>query len=108
MKHTMKALLSLILAAGTGGCSDFLSGPGIDEDPNSILDLTRPGPLYIGIQASQSVQFEGQVARIAAEYVQQVAGVGRQSIGFDRYGTSPQTSAAIPMTRASYTLAMPI
>ena len=77
MKHTMKALLSLALAAGVGGCAD-LSGPGIDEDPNSIHNLTRPGPLYIGIQASQSVQFEGQVARIAAQYMQQVAGVGRQ------------------------------
>ena len=90
MKHTMKALLSLALAAGVGGCAD-LSGPGIDEDPNSILNLSRPGPLYIGIQAAQSVQFEGMLGRIAAQYVQQVAGVGRQSIGFDRYGMDPVT-----------------
>jgi starch-binding outer membrane protein, SusD/RagB family len=91
MKHSMKALLSLTLALSLGGCSDFLSGPGVDQDPNSILDLARPGPLYIGIQAAQTVQFEGQIARLAAEYVQQVAGIGRQSIGFDRYAMDPVT-----------------
>ena len=91
MKHTMKALLSLTLAVGLAGCSDFLSGPGVDQDPNSILNLARPGPLYIGIQAGQTVQFEGQISRLAAEYVQQAAGVGRQSIGFDRYAMDPVT-----------------
>jgi hypothetical protein len=91
MKHSMKALLSLTLAVGLGGCSDFLSGPGVDQDPNSILKLARPGPLYIGIQAAQTVQFEGQIARLAAEYDQQVAGIGRQSIGFDRYTMDPVT-----------------
>jgi len=37
------------------------------------------------------VQFEGQIARIAAEYTQQVSGNSRQSIGFDRYGMDPVT-----------------
>jgi starch-binding outer membrane protein, SusD/RagB family len=91
MKYIVTALLSLTLALGAAGCSDFLSGPGVDEDPNSILNLSRPGPLYIGIQAAQSVQFEGQIARLAAEYTQQVAGNSRQSIGFDRYGMDPVT-----------------
>jgi hypothetical protein len=91
MKHTVKALLSLTLAIGATGCGDFLSGPGVDEDPNSILNLSRPGPLYIGVQAGQVVQFEGQIARLAAEYTQQVSGFGRQSIGFDRYGMDPVT-----------------
>ena len=61
MKHTIKSLLSLTAVIAATGCNDFLSGPGIDQDPNSILNLTRPGPLYIGIQAAQSVQFEGQM-----------------------------------------------
>lgn len=91
MKHTIKSLLSLTVAIAAAGCSDFLSGPGIDQDPNSILNLTRPGPLYIGVQAAQSVQFEGQIARLAAEYTQQVSGNSRQSIGFDRYGMDPVT-----------------
>jgi starch-binding outer membrane protein, SusD/RagB family len=91
MKYIVTALLSLTLALGAAGCSDFLSGPGVDQDPNSILNLSRPGPLYIGVQAAQSVQFEGQIARLAAEYTQQVAGNSRQSIGFDRYGMDPVT-----------------
>src|SRR4051812_11532648 len=91
MRHSLRLLLGAALAIGTAGCSDFLSGPGIDQDPNNITKLTRPGPLYIGIQALQSVQFEGQLARNAAEYVQQVAGISRQQIGYDLYGMDPST-----------------
>jgi len=89
MRHTYRLLLSAALAGGTVGCGDFLSGPGIDEDPNNITNLTRPGPLYLGVQALQSVQFEGQLARTAAEYVQQIAGHSRQQIGYDLYGIGP-------------------
>jgi hypothetical protein len=91
MRHSLKLLLSATLALGTAGCNDFLSGPGVDEDPNNITRLTRPGPLYIGIQALQSVQFEGQLARNAAEYVQQIAGNSRQQIGYDLYQMDPVT-----------------
>jgi hypothetical protein len=55
------------LALGTAACNDYLSGPGVSDDPNNITKLTRPGPLYIGVQAAQGVQFQGQVARTAAE-----------------------------------------
>ena len=79
------------LALGAAGCNDYLSGPGVSNDPNNITKLTRPGPLYIGIQAAQAVQFQSQVARTAAEYVQQVAGNSRQQIGFDRYAIDPVT-----------------
>ena len=92
MRHTFLLLLSAALAVSTIGCGDFLSGPGVDEDPNNITNLTRPGPLYIGIQALQSVQFEGQLARNAAEYVQQIAGHSRQQIGYDLYGLGPSDS----------------
>ena len=91
MKNIVKSLLSLTLVVGATGCNDFLSGPGVDVDPNNILNLTRPGPVYIGIQAAQSVQFEGMLGRLAAEYTQQVSGFSRQSIGFDRYGMDPVT-----------------
>ena len=85
MRNSLKLVLSAALVLGVAGCNDFLSGDGVDRDPNNITRLTRPGPLYIGIQALQSVQFEGQVARSAAEYVQQIAGNSRQQIGFDLY-----------------------
>jgi len=79
------------LALGVAGCNDFLEGPGISNDPNNIQNLTRPGPLYIGIQAAQGVQFQSQIARNAAMYVQQIAGNSRQQIGFDRYAIDPVT-----------------
>src|SRR5919107_6261122 len=89
MRHSLKLMLSAALVLGVVGCNDFLSGDGIDRDPNNITRLTRPGPLYVGIQALQSVQFEGQLARSAAEYVQQIAGNSRQQIGYDLYGIGP-------------------
>ncbi|MGH7526401.1 MAG: SusD/RagB family nutrient-binding outer membrane lipoprotein [Gemmatimonadales bacterium] len=91
MRHSLRLLLSAVLASGAAGCNEYLSGPGVDEDPNNITRLTRPGPLYIGIQALQSVQFEGQIARNAAEYVQQVSGNSRQQIGYDLYQMDPVT-----------------
>lgn len=91
MRYSLKLLLSAGLALGSAACNDFLSGPGVDEDPNNITRLSRPGPLYIGIQALQSVQAEGQLARNAAEYVQQIAGNSRQQIGYDLYQMDPVT-----------------
>ncbi len=91
MRNSLKLVLSAALALGVAGCNDFLSGDGVDRDPNNITRLTRPGPLYVGIQALQSVQFEGQLARSAAEYVQQIAGNSRQQIGFDLYQMDPVT-----------------
>jgi len=91
MRNSLKLPLIAALALGAAGCNDFLSGDGVDNDPNNITRLTRPGPLYVGIQALQSVQFEGQLARSAAEYVQQIAGNSRQQIGFDLYQMDPVT-----------------
>jgi len=85
MRHSLKLVLSAALVLGVAGCNDFLSGDGVDRDPNNITRLTRPGPLYVGIQALQAVQFEGQLARSTGEYVQQIAGNSRQQIGFDLY-----------------------
>jgi hypothetical protein len=79
------ALASLTVAA----CDSYLSGPGIDQDPNNITQLDDPNPLYIGLQTAQATQFEGQLGRIAAMYTQQIAGVARQFQGYDIYGSQP-------------------
>src|SRR5262245_59971197 len=89
MRYAFKAVLPLMFALAAAGCSDYLSNA--DQDPNNPNKLTRPGPLYISIQALQSVQFEGQMARNAPEYVQQVAGNSRQQIGYDLYQMDPVT-----------------
>jgi hypothetical protein len=81
--------LGLAVAVSVAACSDFLSSPSVTQDPNSPATLIRPGPLYIGVQAAQAVQFEGQIARNATMYTQQIAGISRQQIGFDRYTIAP-------------------
>ena len=100
MRNALKVALGLALVMGAGACSDYLSGPGIDTDPNNVDKLTRPGALYFGIQAAQVVQREGQLARNAVQYVQQVSGNSRQSIGFDRYTGIPYGEhPAAPMVK---------
>ncbi|HET8624487.1 MAG TPA: SusD/RagB family nutrient-binding outer membrane lipoprotein, partial [Gemmatimonadales bacterium] len=89
MRNARKTALALVLATGVSGCSDFISGPGVTTNPNAVDQLTRPGPLYVGIQAAQVVQYEGQLGRYAAMYTQQVSGNSRQQIGYDRGTTGP-------------------
>jgi len=91
MRHSFRVLLGLGLAMGAAGCSDYLSGPGISStsDPNNVTVLTKAGPLYIGVQEAAPVQREGQIARFATAYMQQIAGIARQSVSFDHYLASP-------------------
>jgi len=89
MRNVCKTALALVLATGLSGCSDFISGPGVTTNPNTVDALTRPGPLYVGAQMAQVVQYEGQLARYATMYTQQISGNSRQQIGFDRGTTGP-------------------
>lgn len=91
MKHRfLLALGGGLLVLGSAGCDKFLTGPGIDQDPNNVsLNNQAPGPLYVGVQTAQATQFEGQLARLAAMYTQQIAGVGRQFLGYDIYQSQP-------------------
>jgi hypothetical protein len=70
-------------------CNDFLTGPGKDQDPNNVSNLTDPGPVYLSVQTGQAVQFEGGLARIAGMYTQQIAGPARQQIAVDLYESQP-------------------
>src|SRR5512141_1501099 len=89
MSRASSLSLALAVALAASACSGFLEGDGIGTDPNNPGGLKRPGPLLTGIEALQSVQFEGQLARNALMYAQQVAGVSRQQIGYDRGNSSP-------------------
>jgi starch-binding outer membrane protein, SusD/RagB family len=78
--------VATILVVGTAACGNFLDGPSLGaHDPNASSRVPQPGPLYVALEASQSLQFESQIARTAAMYVQQVAGIARQQAGYDRY-----------------------
>jgi hypothetical protein len=88
MRQSFKVVLSLSLMLSGTGCGDYLSGPGVDQDPNNVINLKKAGPLYLGIQAAGPPQREGQLARYAAMYTQQLAGVARQQADFDLYGAA--------------------
>jgi len=89
MRQFQKVVLCLGLAVNAAGCSDYLSAPDLTSDPTKVTALTEPGPLYIGIQMAGPPQREGQLARFAVEYTQQVAGFSRQQIGYDLYQAKP-------------------
>src|SRR5712692_7072673 len=89
MRTLQQALLGLGLALGAVGCSDYLSAPDVSSDPTKVTALKVPGPLYIGIQEAGPPQREGQLARFAVEYTQQLAGNSRQQIGYDLYNAKP-------------------
>ncbi len=78
------------LLFGVAGCGNYLSGPGLGgDDPNSVAGLKDPGPLYDGVEVAQMANYNTQLGRFIAEYMQQVAGTARQQIGFDLYLVGP-------------------
>jgi hypothetical protein len=89
MRHVHQVVLGLGLALSVAGCSDYLSAPDVTTDPTKVTQLKSAGPLYIGIQEAGPPQREGQLARFAALYTQQIAGAARQQIGYDLYQAKP-------------------
>jgi hypothetical protein len=81
-KFTLAGLAAATLAVS--GCSDFLTGPGIDENPNQPVSATTQ-QLFVAAQAQAFVRQEGQVARTAAMFIQQLAGTNNQQ---KDYGSS--------------------
>jgi hypothetical protein len=72
-------------AAGATACSDFLTGPGVSQDPNNITALTRPGALYLSVQRV-AAGFDGPGFQVPPTlYTQQLAGLGRQAEQIDGY-----------------------
>ncbi|HSR92127.1 MAG TPA: hypothetical protein VLK88_12540, partial [Gemmatimonadales bacterium] len=65
MTRSRKLVMCAALTMLSAACDNFLTGPGIDQNPNGTTELSKPGPLYTSIQALQSVQFEGKLARSA-------------------------------------------
>ena len=80
-------LLSLGLI-GAAGCSDFLSGPGLTVNPNSPTEGTMLQQL-IAVQANMFVRLEGQLARSAGMYTQQLIGSNNQQLTWGtQYGAT--------------------
>lgn len=76
------AALGLCLgAAGLAACDDFITGEGLTLDPNnpSSADALQ---LFVAAEGSLLNQQEGQLARLAAMWTQQIAGVFNQQLNY--------------------------
>lgn len=87
MMHNYRrtALRALALAVGVGGatgCSDFLTGPSLTENPNNPTSAEAPELLFVSAQSGLATQQEGQLARWAGMYTGHWAGVGRQQLSY--------------------------
>jgi len=69
------ALGAILAAAGTTGCSDFLTSPEVARDPNAPTAATR-NQLFVAVQAGQFGAQESGVAQFACMIMQQCSGVG--------------------------------
>src|SRR5437868_4001003 len=86
MRNSTKLLFAgFVLATFTTGCGDFLNGPKLTDDPNKQQTTRTPDQWFIPIQANTWFLNEGQIARTAAVWHQQMAGVQRQFSSLDIY-----------------------
>jgi len=69
----------LAVTVGLAGCADFLTGPGLTENPNRPVTASLDA-LFIAMQARQFVLQEGQLARQSAIYTQQLTGIFNQQL----------------------------
>jgi starch-binding outer membrane protein, SusD/RagB family len=79
MQRHLKLAGALAIGVGAAGCSDFLTGPGLTETPNNPTEVSSI-QLLVAVQARQFVTQEGQLARQAAIYTQQMTGIFNQQL----------------------------
>jgi starch-binding outer membrane protein, SusD/RagB family len=81
MQRHLKLAGTVAIGVGLAGCSDFLTGPGLTENPNAPITASKE-QLFIGMQARQFVFQEGQMARLTAMWTQQVTGIFNQQLEY--------------------------
>ena len=79
MKSLKRAGTVLALVMIGAGCSEFLSGPGLTENPNNPTEAT-PLQQFVAMQANMATRLEGQLARCAAIFTQQLIGSTNQQL----------------------------
>ena len=99
MKKSMHVLVGLGALLSAAACSDFLNGPGLTENPNQATAATSLQQL-IAVQAGTFTRVEGQLARSAGIYTQQIIGSNNQQLQWaTQYG---QSESDIPGTMSGF------
>jgi len=73
---------AVLLAGSLAGCTDFIGGT--PDNPN-LLEDAAAAQLFTSVQVNTFFFNEGQVARITAMWLNQMAGTDRQFSTIDRY-----------------------
>ncbi|HKS90773.1 MAG TPA: SusD/RagB family nutrient-binding outer membrane lipoprotein [Tepidiformaceae bacterium] len=95
----MRLVLGLSVMLSATACSDFLNGPGLTDNPNSPTVVTARQQL-IAVQAGTFTRLEGQLARSAGIYTQQLIGSNNQQLQWaTQYG---QSESDIPGTMSGF------
>jgi len=88
MNTYTKAAAVLALTLVGAGCSDFLQGPGLTENPNNPTTGT-PLQQLIAMQANMAARLEGQLARCGGVFTQQLIGSNNQQLTYcTQYGVT--------------------
>jgi hypothetical protein len=80
-RSAVKALGLAVVLTGAASCKDWLVGPGLSENPNSPVGATAQQQL-IAVQASAWTRLEGQLARNASIWTQQLIGSNNQQLTY--------------------------
>lgn len=86
--------VALAFALASAACNDFIQGKGLTESPNNATDAT-PQQQLIAVQANMNRLLEGQLARQAAIYTQQIIGSNNQQLQWGtQYGVAENDISA--------------
>jgi hypothetical protein len=86
IKITLAAALPVVWAAG---CSDFLKGGELTNNPNNATQGTASdNQLFIPIQVNQEAQQSSEVSWSIAQWMQSLYGANRQQVGVYNYANS--------------------
>jgi Starch-binding associating with outer membrane len=78
IRRTMRlTTIAALVAAPLGGCHDFLTGDALTTNPNNPTAASAI-QLFVAAQVSLFNQQEGQLARLATMYTQQLSGTNNQ------------------------------
>ncbi len=89
MRTTKPWIAALALVGVLTACDDYLSGPGLTDDPNKPSDATTD-QLYHAMQVTQYAWHTGDIARHTSMWMQQMAGIGNQTTARDQYEITEQ------------------
>lgn len=94
MSKTMKlALAAAVPALLLAGCTDFLKGPGLSQNPNKPVSATAD-QLWTDVEVAVMAQYENYPLMLFMVWSQNIAGVNRQWQTYATYSSGIDENAA--------------